>query len=110
MKMELYNLMMAFAQPPQQGQQQTAPIWTSFVPLILLMVVFYFLLIRPQQKKAKAHSQMLGKIKSGDKVLCGGGIIGMVVSVKDKTVTVKTADTKIEILKSAVSDIIQEDI
>ncbi len=53
---------------------------------------------------------MLGKIKSGDKVLCGGGIIGTVVSVKDKTVTVKTADTKIEILKSAVSDIIQEDI
>jgi len=110
MKMELYNLMMAFAQPTQPGQQQTAPIWTSFVPLILLMVVFYFLLIRPQQKKAKAHSEMLSKIKSGDKVLCGGGIIGTVVSVKDKTVTVRTADTKIEILKSAVSDIIQGDI
>lgn len=101
--------MMAFAQPPPQGQQPTAPVWTSFVPLILLMVVFYFLLIRPQQKKAKAHAEMLSKLKSGDKVLCSGGIIGVVVSVKDKTVTVRTADTKIEILKSAVSEIIESD-
>lgn len=100
--------MMAFAQPPPQGQQPTAPIWTSFVPLILLMVVFYFLLIRPQQKKAKAHAEMLKTLKSGDKVLCSGGIIGTVVSVKDETVTIRTADAKIEILKSAVSQIIEE--
>jgi preprotein translocase subunit YajC len=107
MKIEMINLIMAFAPPPTQGQQPTAPAWASFVPLILLMVVFYFLLIRPQQKKAKAHEEMLKKLKSGDKVLCSGGIIGTVVTVKDKTVTVRTADAKIEIVKSAVSDIIE---
>ncbi|MGC8742598.1 MAG: preprotein translocase subunit YajC [Verrucomicrobiia bacterium] len=110
MKTEIYSLIMAFAQPPAQGQQPTAPVWTSFVPLILLMVVFYFLLIRPQQKKAKAHAEMLSKLKSGDKVLCSGGIIGVVVTVKDKTVTVRTADTKIEVLKSAVTEVLEGDL
>lgn len=50
---------------------------------------------------------MLKKLKSGDKVLCSGGIIGTVVTVKEKTVTVRTADAKIELLKSAVSEIIE---
>ncbi|MCX7871859.1 MAG: preprotein translocase subunit YajC [Verrucomicrobiae bacterium] len=107
MKVEMIDIIMAFAPPPSQGQQQAAPAWASFVPLILLMVVFYFLLIRPQQKKAKAHEEMLKKIKSGDRVLCSGGIIGTVITVKEKTVTVRTADAKIEILKSAVSEIIE---
>lgn len=107
MKIELINAIMAFAPPPAQGQQPTAPVWASFVPLILLMVVFYFLLIRPQQKKAKAHEEMLKKLKSGDKVLCSGGIIGTVVTVKEKSVTLRTADSKIEVVKSAVSDILE---
>ena len=57
----------------------------QIMPLVLIFVVFYFLLIRPQQKKAKEHKAMLGALKRGDRVLTAGGIIATVVKVKDGT-------------------------
>ena len=57
---------------------------TSFLPLILIFVVFYFLLIRPQQKKVKEHKEMISKIKRGDKILTGGGIYCKVSRVIDE--------------------------
>jgi preprotein translocase subunit YajC len=72
------------------------------------MVVFWFVLIRPQQKKAKQHTQMLSKVKSGDRVVTSSGILGTVVLVKDKSVTVRTAgDTKLEFTKAAISEILE---
>ena len=56
----------------------------AFLPLILIFVVFYFLLIRPQQKKAKMHREMLGAIRRGDKVVTNGGIVGTVTKVVDE--------------------------
>jgi preprotein translocase subunit YajC len=85
--------------------QQGPPAWTSFVPLILLVVVFYFLLIRPQQKKAKEHAELLKTIKRGDRVATSGGLVGFVENVKDRTVVIKSDASKLEILKSAVSEI-----
>ena len=87
------------------GQQSTAPWWTSMVPLLLMVFVFYFIFIRPQQKKAKEHDVLLKTIRAGDKILTSSGIIGIVVSVKEKSVSMRSADTKLEILKSAVSEI-----
>ncbi len=75
------------------------------VPLVLLMVVFYFALIRPQQKKSKDHAQMMKNIRSGDKILTSSGIVASVVTVKEKTLTIRSADTKLEIAKSAVAEI-----
>jgi preprotein translocase subunit YajC len=75
------------------------------VPLVVLMVVFYFVLIRPQQKKSKEHALLLKNIRSGDKILTSGGILGTVITVKEKTITVRSADTKLEIAKSAVAEI-----
>lgn len=96
------------APAPAKEGQNPPPAWTSFVPLILLMVVFWFVLIRPQQRKAKLHSQMLTKLKSGDRVVTNSGIIGTVVNVKDKAVTVRTAgDTKLEFTKGAIAEIIE---
>ena len=60
--------------------------FTAFLPLILIFVVFYFLLIRPQQKKAKQHREMLGSIRRGDKIVTGGGIEGTVTKVIDDSV------------------------
>ena len=57
---------------------------TSFLPLILIFVVFYFLLIRPQQKKVKQHKEMISKIKRGDKILTAGGIYCKVSRVIDE--------------------------
>ena len=64
----------------------------SLIPLVLIFVVFYFLLIRPQQKKAKEHKQMLDNIKKGDKVITAGGIYGVVESVSENTLTLKISE------------------
>ncbi|HEX5219942.1 MAG TPA: preprotein translocase subunit YajC [Verrucomicrobiae bacterium] len=78
----------------------------QLVPLILLMVVFYFVLIRPQQKKARQHAELLKTVKPGDKVTTSGGIIGVVLSVKEKGgVTIRSADAKLEISRSAITEI-----
>lgn len=70
-----------------------------------MIVIFYFVLIRPQQKKAKEHQQLLKTVKPGDKVVTSGGILGVVITVKEKTVTLRSADTKLEITKSAIAEI-----
>jgi preprotein translocase subunit YajC len=75
------------------------------VPLILLFVIFYFLLIRPQQKRQREHAELLKTLKPGDKVVTNGGILGVIVAVKEKTVSIRSADTKLELLKSAVTEI-----
>ncbi len=92
-------------QSGQPGQPAPLPIWANLVPVGLLIVVFYFALIRPQQKKTKEHAEMLKTVKPGDKILTSGGILGVVVSVKEKSLSIRSADTKLEILKSAVTEI-----
>ena len=66
--------------------------FASFVPLILIFVVFYFLLIRPQQKKAKEHQNYLANLKKGDKVITGGGIHGQITGLTDTVVTLEIAE------------------
>jgi preprotein translocase subunit YajC len=88
-----------------QTTQRTEPAWTSFVPLVLMVVVFYFLLIRPQQKKAKEHENVLKSLRRGDKVVFAGGIVGEVTLVKEKHVNVRSGESKFEILKSAVTEV-----
>jgi preprotein translocase subunit YajC len=68
-------------------------------------VGLYFMLIRPQSKKAKQHAEMLKAMRPGDKVVTSGGVYAIVVSVKDKTVVIRSAETKLEVLKSAVTEI-----
>lgn len=70
-------------------------------------VVMYFVMIRPQQKKAREHENMLKAMKTGDKVMTSGGILGVIVGVKEKTVSLRSADTKLEVLKSAITEIIE---
>jgi preprotein translocase subunit YajC len=91
--------------PPAQPGQPAPPIWTNMVPLVLLVVVFYFALIRPQQKKQKQQAELLKAVRSGDKILTNSGIIAIVVTVKEKSLTVRSADSKFEITKSAVAEI-----
>lgn len=84
----------AFAMGAQPGGTGGEPqgiggMVTSFLPLILIFVIFYFLLIRPQSKKAKEHKQMLDNLKRGDKVLTTGGIFGVIEDIDEKTVILK---------------------
>jgi preprotein translocase subunit YajC len=64
----------------------------GFLPLILIFVVFYFLLIRPQQKKAKEHREFLGQLKKGDAVVTSGGIHGRITGLTDTIVTLEIAE------------------
>ncbi len=64
----------------------------SMIPFVIIFVVFYFLLIRPQQKKQKAHQQMLNELQKGDQVVTSGGIHGTISKIGDSVVTVEIAD------------------
>lgn len=75
------------------------------VPMVLMFVIFYFLLIRPQQKKAKEHAELLKTLKRGDKVVTNGGIVGVIITVKEKYVTVRSEDSKFEVLRTAIAEI-----
>ena len=79
--------------------------FTSFLPLILIFAVFYFLLIRPQQKKLKAHQAMIGGLHRGDKVITGGGLYGTVTKVlNDAEVMVEIAEgVRVKIARSTIS-------
>ena len=74
--------------------------------MVLFIVIFYFLLIRPQQKKAKEHQAMLGRLAAGDEVVTAGGILGRVVEVGESFVTVEIADgVRIKIQKFQITSL-----
>ena len=82
---------------------------TTFVTFGLVILIFYFLIIRPQNKKQKEAKKMIAALKKGDKVVSIGGINGTVVSVKEQSTVVKVDDnTKLEFSKSAISSVVNE--
>ncbi|MCC2665979.1 MAG: yajC [Geminicoccaceae bacterium] len=99
---------------PAYAQAGGAPAGFDFIslmPLVLIFVVFYFLLIRPQQKKMKAHREMIAAVKRGDKVLTAGGIIGTVVKVEesDDVLLVEIAkDIRVRVARSTISDLLNK--
>lgn len=98
----------AMGPAPQGGAQSGGAqgMITSLLPLVMIFVVFYFLLIRPQQKKAKEHKLMLDNIKKGDKIITGGGIYGVVDSVTANTVVLKIAESvKIKVGKGYIATV-----
>lgn len=93
---------MAQAAPAGQGN----PIM-SFLPLVILFVIFYFLLIRPQQKKAKEHKQMVENLSKGDEIVTQGGILGKVTDVSDSYLTCKIADNvEVKVQSHAVATVL----
>jgi preprotein translocase subunit YajC len=90
-----------------QQSDGTAGIIGSLLPFVLIIAVFYFLILRPQQKRQKEKQRLLGSIKKGDRVIMSSGIHGTVEGLEDKTVLVKIADnTKVKVERSAVASII----
>ena len=78
----------------------------QFLPLVFLFVIFYFMIIRPQQKKQKDHADMLAKLDKNDEVVTAGGVHATVISVGDKTVILRIADNvKIEIDKASIASV-----
>ncbi len=92
----------------QIGATEGANSLINFVPLIVIFVIFYFFIIRPQQRKMKEHTKMLSSIKKGDKVATAGGLIGVVVKVDNvaEILTIQVApEVEMKVLKSSVAEI-----
>ena len=95
----------AFAQTAGGG----AAAITSFMPLILIFGIMYFLLIRPQQKKAKEHKAMVEALRKGDQVITQGGIIGKVFKAGDTEVEVEIADgVKVRVVRSTITQVLNK--
>lgn len=95
----------AYAQSPAGAAPMNGPeqFLFSFAPIIAIVLIFYFMIIRPQQKKQKETQAMLASIKKGDRVLTSGGIYGTVVGTKDDLVVLKVSDeVKIEFSRQAI--------
>jgi preprotein translocase subunit YajC len=76
----------------------------SFMPLIVLFAIFYFLLIRPQQKKAKDHQSTLDALKAGDTIITNGGLYGTIMKIDDHVVTLQCSDkVRVKVIKKAIS-------
>ncbi len=85
------------------GASESAPAWMQFVPIAVIMFVFYFFLIRPQAKKQKEQGNFLSTLKSGDLVITQSGILGKISSINDHIVHLEIAsNVQIKILKSQV--------
>ena len=98
----MHPLLHAFLSQTAEGQAQN-PI-VAFLPFILIAVVFYFVFFRPQARQAKQHQSFLGALKKGDEVITQGGILGTVVLVEDRTVTLDLgAGTKVRVIKNQVA-------
>lgn len=79
--------------------------WVQLVPFFLLIVVMYLVVILPQQKKEKQRGLMLKALKVGDKIVTSAGIVGVVVSIRENHVSVRSDESKFEVLKSAIQEV-----
>lgn len=95
----------ALAAAPAAAEAQTDPLM-QFLPLVLIFVVFYFLLIRPQSKRAKEHKTMVEGLSKGDEVVTNGGLLGRITEIGENFVQVKVADNvEVKIQRQAVANL-----
>lgn len=89
------------------GANSSAGFFVSIMPLLLIFAVFYFLLIRPQQKRMKAHQAKIAAVQKNDEVITGGGLVGKAVKVDDQYVEVElAAGMRVKAVKSTLTDVI----
>ncbi|NBQ64820.1 MAG: preprotein translocase subunit YajC [Verrucomicrobia bacterium] len=92
------------APPPAEGS--TAPSWVTFLPMVVLLALMYFVLLRPQMKRQKEHEKLIAAVKTGDRVVAAGGIYGTVTNLKDQVLVLKVADgVKIEVQRSTITSV-----
>jgi preprotein translocase subunit YajC len=105
------SILFAMGAPAQPGEDPTKSLIQMAGPFVIIMVIFYLIAIRPQQKQQKELKKMLDALKVGDRVLTTGGIFGVVSHIKEKSVTVKIAEgTKVEMLRSGVQQVLSDEV
>ncbi len=107
--MSLLWMSYAWADAAPAAAGNSAPAYMQFLPFILIFVIFYFFLIRPQSKRQKQHQQFVSALKRGDQVITASGIFGKISGITDKFVTLEVSDgVNIRILKSQIASSITE--
>ncbi len=104
MNFNMFGIMLAAA-PVETEPNPTAKTILGGVWIAMMVGMVYFMILRPQQKRTKDLNNLLKGLKTGDKIVTTSGIIGTVVSVKDRSISLRSAETKLEILKSAVAEV-----
>ncbi len=88
----------------QGGAPEGGAMWTFVVPMVLMVAIFYFLLIRPQQRKAKEHKSFLENLKRGDRVITAGGLCGEITAISDTSLILEVADkVRVEVGRAYVA-------
>ncbi len=104
-------IMSCFAWIPLLAEQTQpdprAQLWGPLGMFAIMGVMMYFALWRPQQKKAREHAALIKSLKPKDEVITNSGIVGIVISIKDKTITIRSEDTKLEVLRSSVAEVVR---
>jgi preprotein translocase subunit YajC len=111
MHVTCFSALLAFGAPPagsQSGSPQS-PLSSLLLPVVCFGLIFYFLMFRPQQQRAKQQAKMLAAMKPGDKVITAAGLVGTVITVKEKTVNIRSADAKFEVTKASITEIVADD-
>ncbi len=104
------DLAYAMGGPPGGGGGQGSQIM-SFLPIIFIFVIFYFLLIRPQQKRSKEHKALLANVKVGDTILTTGGIYGKVTGMRDDVVTVEISDkVRVKVNRGHIAGVSKQEV
>ncbi|MFT4689011.1 MAG: preprotein translocase subunit YajC [Verrucomicrobiia bacterium] len=97
-----FYVLLALSGPAKEGADQP-PFWVSMVPLLVMIFVFWFILLRPQMKQEKQREKMRKTLQKGDEIYTNGGIVGTVITVRDNTVMIRSDETKLEVLKTSVT-------
>lgn len=98
----------AYAMGTGGGSSGQGGSFGAFVPLILMFAIFYFLLIRPQQKKQKEHRQMLGNLKKGDQVITSGGLYGRITGLTDTVATLEISEkVRVKVGRGNIAGLVQ---
>jgi preprotein translocase subunit YajC len=94
--------------PSGGGTGQAASSFSPLIPMLLMFVIFYFLLIRPQQKKNKEHRQMIENLKKGDRIITSGGLHGRITGLNDAILTVEISEkVRVKISRSSIAGLVQ---
>ena len=86
--------------------QPQSPGWMQLLPFVIIFALFYFMMIRPQQRKEKERRRMIEELRAGAKIVFAGGIVGTIAEATEKTFVVETTDGKMEILRSCVQGVL----
>jgi preprotein translocase subunit YajC len=109
MELSPIHLLLSLAPPAPNSspEEQKRAMLMQLGMIVFMVVIFWVLLIRPQQKKAREQADLLKTLKTGDKVATTSGILGIITSVRDDAITLRSGDTKLELQKAAVTQILE---